>query len=403
MDSYERIGTDGAARVLALDEEYGGVILDRVAAGESHSSCFVFYDGEAVESTDLDTSEVEHTYTSTGRKFWRHPAQMNSYREGTGRSVISTHISPEGACNLKCPYCSVTYRDTHKRIRLEVIQDYVRKLKSRGLKAVILTGGGEPTAYPHVNALVQWLKHDQGLSVALITNGTLSRKLDRETWQCFSWVRVSINIFDGWQRRIDLPVHELAEDCVVGCSMVVTVEHEATEAPRDRVQLLQEVAKVARRMGAKYVRLLPNCLLKQEDLVPQHRALDLLLEEVDDDIFFHQHKVHGAPTSAVCHQSYFRPYLSEEVFGESGEPGAVYPCDSLVLNESHQHFHERFQLCAPGDVLKFLDRELSPRFSPYMHCSGCVFTRSVEMLGEWRAHGGGRFDEIGALEHEEFV
>ena len=71
----------------------------------------------------------EHKYTSTGIKFWRHPEQMNNYKEGNPNTVISTHISPEGACNLTCAYCSVTYRDTHSRIEMDVIKDYVTKLQ----------------------------------------------------------------------------------------------------------------------------------------------------------------------------------------------------------------------------------------------------------------------------------
>ena len=66
---------------------------------------------------------------------------MNYMRGIDPNTVISTHISTEGACNLKCLYCSVTYRDTHSRIDMDTIKDYVTKLKTRGLKAVILTGG----------------------------------------------------------------------------------------------------------------------------------------------------------------------------------------------------------------------------------------------------------------------
>ncbi len=104
-----------------------------------------------------------------------------NYKNNDPNTVISTHISPEGACNLKCPYCSVTYRDTHSRIPMETIKDYVTKLKTRGLKAVILTGGGEPTAYKHFNDLVRWL-YKEGLQVALISNGSKAywKRIDEE-------------------------------------------------------------------------------------------------------------------------------------------------------------------------------------------------------------------------------
>ena len=88
-------------------------------------------------------AEMLDRFTSTGSKWWSESNRgaMENYRRGDPRTVISTHISPEGACNLKCPYCSVTYRDTHQRIALPIVKQYVLDLRSRGLKAVILTGG----------------------------------------------------------------------------------------------------------------------------------------------------------------------------------------------------------------------------------------------------------------------
>ncbi len=91
-------------------------------------------------------SAMEHKFTSTGVKFWKHRGSMESYKAKTGRSVISTHVAPEGRCNLKCSYCSVSERVLQSRIDLDRILDYLTKLKSRGLKAVILTGGGEADA-----------------------------------------------------------------------------------------------------------------------------------------------------------------------------------------------------------------------------------------------------------------
>lgn len=351
---------------------------------------------------DFNKSEAEHRYTSTGVKFWRHPEQMNAYREGKPGTVISTHIAPEGTCNLKCPYCSVTHRKVHNRISIDVIKDYVEKLMTLGLRAVILTGGGEPTIYPGFNELVQWLKYDCGLSVALITNGTQARRVQGETWRCFSWVRVSINLFDGWEEKIKIPYRLLRDDCVVGSSFVFTLLHEKPQAVD--VELLHRVAAVARQNGARYVRLLPNCLLPQGKLINSHMALDAVLQRVGDDIFFHQHKLHRAPSCGTCHQSYFRPYLSEVPHWMTGKPGSVYPCDSVVLNGGIAKFTDHYQLCAPEQILDYMSGKIKAAFDPRVSCSGCVFTDNVETLGQWKAGEVDRFGDFpDPLIHEEFV
>jgi hypothetical protein len=405
ISTYEFIDSTGESQLLPLTEKIAHQILDRISSGESYSSAFIFTNEVDPITLDMSLSEQEHQYTSTGIKFWRHQEQMLNYREGKPGSIISTHISPEGACNLRCPFCSVTYRDTHSRISLDVIQQYVEDLQTRGLKAVILTGGGESTLYKEFNKLVQWLKYDRGLSVALITNGTQGAKLEPKTMGAFSWVRVSINVFPEWEHKIALPIEHASSDCILGCSMVYTAEHEAIdEIFSDRIDILRKAALVADRIGARYVRLLPNCLLEQRELLLQHRALDKTLTKLGDPRFFHQHKVHGAPVAPICHQAYFRPYLSEEPWHATGEPGAVYPCDSVVLNDSYQFFAEEYQICHASDILKFLDREVEMRFDPRDRCSGCVFTKNVDMLHTWKEDGVNRFSEFSdPLRHEEFV
>lgn len=327
----------------------------------------------------------EHTYTSTGIKFWRHRKQLESYRKGEGYTVVSTHISPEGACNLRCPYCSVSKRKQFQRIEMDVIKDYVLKLKSRGLQAVILTGGGEPTLYPHFNELVEWLKVTQGLSVALITNGTNIDKVSPEVWDMFSWVRVSLNFIDNYQMKIKFPKIK----GVLGASMVYIgqtldeLRALSRFVPQDRVQ---------------YVRVLPNCLLKQEDLIKEHEKIQSLLMQLSDKRFFQQYKLHGMPCSSVCHQAYFRPYLSEL------DGGTVFPCDSLVLNEEQMHFSHRYAICKAEDVLDFIDHKINMDFDAKQLCSGCVFTDNIKLLDDWYVEGKNKFDEYTEeLIHEEFV
>jgi len=336
-----------------------------------------------------------NNYTSTGQKFWCWNKQMEAYRQNDPRTVISTHVSPEGYCNLNCPYCSVSKRTKHGRIPFGLIKGYITELIKYGLKAVILTGGGEPLFYPEIDELIMWLKHKQ-LKIGLITNGTVSKHLTDLAWSKLSWVRVSLSVFDEWEQRIGLPLKALAEDCVVGCSFVYM---------RQDPLVFNAVSQVADNLGAEYIRLLPNCLLPQAKLEQVHQELEGVTTQLrsKDQRYFHQWKLHRAPDASVCHQSYFRPYLSEEPYWENGLSGSVYPCDSVVLNDAAKKFKKRFQLCYATDVGKFLEGRIEPGFDPRKNCKGCVFTDTVEMLGRWKADGQiVEVDEKNIL-HKEFV
>jgi organic radical activating enzyme len=276
-----------------------------------------------------------------------------------------------------------------------VVKRYVSDLHGRGLRAVILTGGGEPTIYKHFNELVQWI-HGLGLKVALITNGTKTARVERATWRCFSWVRVSLNVFDGWQDEIKLPFSLVSDDCTVGCSMVYGRKHDHD------LKHLRLAAHVADNCGAQYVRVLPDCMLPQEQLLEQHHELNAAFAEIGDARFFHQHKLHAAPGCDTCHQSYFRPYLSEVISTESGEPGTVFPCDSVVLNGQAMHFPKLYQLCPASKVLDYMDKKRGSMFSPRRHCSGCVFTSNVDMLDNYNRTGEGVFTRE-PLHDEDFV
>lgn len=332
----------------------------------------------------FEKSPEENKYTSTGIKFWRHQYAMKSYKNSDPHSIISTHISPEGHCNLSCSYCSVSKRKVNERIQLGTIKNYVSTLMKYGLKAVILTGGGEPTLYPQFNELVHWLL-EKKLSVALITNGTNIDKVDSELWNYFSWVRISLNFFPNYKNVIRFP-HIKG---VLGTSMVYIGQS---------VKDLKDLSEFLPADRVKYIRVLPNCLHDQETLIDEHKKISAILKQVGDKRFFQQFKIHETPRTSICHQAYFRPYLSE-VNG-----GTVFPCDSLVLNDAQAHFNEKYAICPAADIEKFLNREIKMNFNPLTDCRGCVFAGNINLLDDWICKGINHFDEYKEkLVHEEFV
>ncbi len=384
-------------KLTDINMELGNKILDRISSGEKYDDAFIFNDKKY--SYLKNFSELEDSYTSTGIKFWKNKIQMNNYKNGGNKTVISTHVSPEGKCNLKCPYCSVTYRENSSRIEFNIITDYLEKLITRGLRAVILTGGGEPTLYPHVNELIEWIV-SKGLSIALITNGTKLNLLSEKSLKSFSWIRISINIFNKWENAIKIDSSKFSDSCVLGLSYVYTHDHEIKS--ETHLGNLKKISKIADEINAKYVRVLPNCLLSENTIDGSHYYIDKDLSKLNDNRFFRQNKHHMAPSSSKCHQSFFRPYLSEEKW--DGIPGSVYPCDSVVLNDGNTFFSEKYKICSANNILDYIDGNIIPNFNPKDDCHDCVFYKNINMLEDWKNGKIDLFNKYNEeIMHEEFV
>jgi len=335
---------------------------------------------------------IENIYTSTGVKFWRHPMQMISFAQNDGHSVITTHISPTGKCNLNCSYCSVSKRRKKEEIDPNVIYRYLRTLAKRGLRGVIITGGGEPTQYSQWDKLVSIMMEFKSLyriHFGLITNGV---DLDNKGLGLFDWIRISLNY--GQEKNIILNREHMYRDVTVGLSLIY--------AGVNKAYSIDHLNHLISRLGAEYLRILPDC--RQEDLNEAHKEIDKFIHgdsvanEYPIHRIFHQMKYHDTPIASYCPQAYIRPYLSEI------DGGTVFPCDSIVLNSTARKFEKKYAICKAEEVGDFLDGKIQQKFNPSEDCKGCVFSENVEMLRQWRLGGSHQFHKYTReIKHERFV
>lgn len=307
----------------------------------------------------------EQNYTSTGEKILAHPEVVQDIGAGQNHPVV-LHIMPTERCNLACSFCSVADRGInsklHPDLHLSQALHVVYSLIHMGLKAVILSGGGEPTLYCHINTLLYRL-FTCGLEVGLITNGTeFTRRIVNEFWEQFTWIRISANTYDY---RDDIDIPQFASP-TLGFSYIVN--------DRTTRKTLNKIKEVAIEKAAKYVRLLPDCNLPTEELEKQHKTIKNLVLELGDP-FFHQYKTHRRP--AECYLGRVHPVLYCD--------GQIYPCDSVVLNMpfGQKTFHKQYAICSWDKVGEFY----STRFTPYdgslvdtSMCPKCVFAHQNDLL-----------------------
>ena len=96
----------------------------------------------------------EIQFTSTGEKILAHSEAVVDLRHHRRNHPVVLHIMPTERCNLRCAFCSVTHREAFPDLPFTDIEFAVESMRRRGLKAVILSGGGDPTLYPQINDLL---------------------------------------------------------------------------------------------------------------------------------------------------------------------------------------------------------------------------------------------------------
>ncbi len=93
-------------------------------------------------------------------------------------------------CNSKCSYCRYGNR-TGEYITVDDFSFYLWKLQEMGVRAIILTGGGEPTIHPEFSDIVKELD-GFGFPYGMNTNGILFREVASA-----DFVKISIDEGNG--------------------------------------------------------------------------------------------------------------------------------------------------------------------------------------------------------------
>lgn len=91
---------------------------------------------------------------------------------------VSINLDLTTACNYNCDHCIDSKIINQSCVfNHESLISSLDLLSKKGLKSVILIGGGEPTLYPRFEEIVRFLK-SKNLDVAIVSNGTGLEKIE---------------------------------------------------------------------------------------------------------------------------------------------------------------------------------------------------------------------------------
>jgi MoaA/NifB/PqqE/SkfB family radical SAM enzyme len=208
---------------------------------------------------------------------------------------LSVNLDLTTACNFSCPHCVDSMVLNHgESLSLETVRDTVETLRSKGLRSVILLGGGEPTLHKDFGEVVRVIK-DRGLQLGIVTNGS---KLERvvkvaDLLQEKDWVRLSLDAareetFRALHRpRTRVTLKKILEQAKkikgknprvsLGYSFVVVWEGVEVQGKklRPNVEEMAAAVRLAEEHSFDYISFKP-CLVRLES---SHR--ESLLDQVD--------------------------------------------------------------------------------------------------------------------------
>lgn len=147
-----------------------------------------------------------------------HPNRVAKWLSGEDIYPIEVEISPSGACNHRCIFCSLDYLGyVPKFLDKDVILKNLQIMHEHGLKSVICAGEGEPLLNKDFVDIVKGIKAI-GLDVAMSTNGVLFTRekaeacLDKFTWIRFSVASLNKEAYNEIQRGREDDLDKLLEN-----------------------------------------------------------------------------------------------------------------------------------------------------------------------------------------------
>lgn len=358
---------------------------------------------------------LKSKFTSDGTKMGWHQDVLKSMRNDQKGKPVVCHLLIEDRCQDSCSFCSVLTREG-AQLPFGVIVGILDQLQPLGLKAVILSGAGNPVLWKckitgkDFNDLIDMI-HGRGLQIGLISNGAPLKvyPCGRSSWKMvkpetldkLTWVRISMSGLDHDRKVVQVPDIN-PETTTLGFSWImadiIKAPHEPNhgkvstlrdfhkyegedavpeiEYVEDRMPWIEEqIRGYVEKHNPRYVRLLANCL-QPELITRRHGILTEMAARIDPSKVFSQLKYPQQPR--VCYKGYAHPVVNSD--------GWVFSCDSVVLQtkkdaDADHRFNTKWRVCRWDELSKLYSEPIRP-LVPHGICEGCVFHTQVDELGD---------------------
>ena len=329
-------------------------------------------------------------YLIDSHKLMYHPERVTQWLQANHKwerikeiYPIYIEISPMGACNHRCTFCSVDYlsHDTGKQ-KYDILEKRIREMGQLGVKSIMFAGEGEPSLWKPLPDLLD-VCTESGIDTSMTTNMVpfTDKNSERFVKNC-KWIKASINagidkdyvmvhqtkkeefkkVLENFENCVTIR-EEQKYDCTLGGQMLLLPEN------RDGATSL---AKELRDIGADYLVIKPytqnkHGISREYEGLQYDAMLELekTLKEYETDSFKVIFRVHAMNKLKDEKLLYATCYSTPNFWGYIMADGGVYTCQTFagderfcVGNINEQNFKDIWESEARKKQLDFMLNDL---------------------------------------------
>lgn len=310
------------------------------------------------------------SYVAASKFPWKLVQQREKIFTSSGIVPYHVQFIPTNRCNANCEWCSCKGVDRTIEMPFEESRCMLQYFHDLGMKAITITGGGEPSMHPDIRLILEMCKA-LGVKVGIVTNGITWSKASDVSWlnRIATWLRLSIiNTVGNYNMSIPQGIIEKLPNVDVGMSFVVT--------PGVNVDTAVRICRLAEeKSNVTHIRFVHDIL------DPKESSMTYLREKCQDQTskaIFQSRSIY-TPGTRNCLISRLKPVVDAT--------GYVYPCCGVqYASDDTKRMPEAFKMC------HWRDFHNTPHFNGE-GCIKCYYNDYNETLAKLMA----------PLEHEEFV
>jgi MoaA/NifB/PqqE/SkfB family radical SAM enzyme len=319
------------------------------------------------------------SYTSNNTKLLKHLDVLKGLQENKVNPIM-IHLAITNICNLNCSFCCFKNRNKKDKLSLKQVIKVLDSFKVLGVKALEITGGGEPLLHPNINEIIEYA-FSIGYKIGICSNGKELTKIKLENWNKVEWIRLGMYGFD----QNYIPDISVFKDSKVKVSAAYVWDKDITTfSSFHNMIMFVEQNKIPTRIAVNAIKPVEEVKKDMEEVTSWFLSIKQDFSYVGNYSFLSDFNLKLERRNENCFMHLIKPFIFTD--------GFVYVCPSAELAEENNfNVNSEFRVC---DIEHIIDFYKQPNIIYRKHkCSFCKYSSQNELID----------DILTETEHNEFA